>query len=94
MLKFCVRKAVLVLVCFSCVACQSTPKTKPLTEMSDEEKKAVYMYGPVGDAPKEKSHVKKALTTTGAVLLILPFVLLIGYVTNAAAEGKQVHVGK
>ena len=66
------------------------PKTKPVAEMTDEEKKTVYMYGPISTPPKEHPYLKKALVITGVVLVTIPIAFLIG----AAAEGKQVHVGK
>jgi hypothetical protein len=60
--------------------------------MTEEEKKAVYMYGPISAPPKEHPRLKKALVITGIVLITLPVAFLIGSVTEAAREGKQVHL--
>jgi hypothetical protein len=65
-----------------------------MTEMTDDEKKAVYMYGPIGRPKKNDSRLKKALVVTGAVLLIIPIGFLISSAAQAAREGKQVHAGK
>jgi hypothetical protein len=84
------RLIVILVMCFSCVACQTTPKTKPLTEMTDEEQRAVYMNGPIATPQKEHHALNTALGVVCAILIAIPIV----YVTNLAASGKQVHVGK
>ena len=89
-MKNCFRIFVIVTMCLTCVACQTVPKSKPLTEMTTEEKQAAYIYGPVSP-PKEEHHaLNKALVITGVILVALPLAILTGY----AASGKQIHVGK
>ena len=89
-MKYYFRLFVIVTMCLTCVACQAVPKTKPLTEMSTEEKQAVYMYGPVSSPKQEHPALKKALVITGVILLAIP----LGILTGFAASEKQIHVGK
>jgi hypothetical protein len=79
------RLLLVMVMCVSCVACQTTPRSKPLTEMSDAEKKAVYMYGPVGTPKKEHSSTKKALAITAAVVVTIPLIIWAGL----AASGSK-----
>ena len=83
-------KTVLIFVCVACVACQSAPKTKPLTEMTDDEKRAVYMYGPISAPQEEHKGISKALVVTGEILLLIP----MGYLLGMAAASQQVHTSK
>jgi len=89
-MKYCFRIFVIVTLCLTCVACQTTPQSKPLTEMSTDEKQAAYMYGPVSSPKQEHHALKKALVITGVILVALPIAILTGF----AATGKQIHVGK
>lgn len=93
-MKNCFQKVILTVICIACAACQNVPKSKPIAEMTEDEKKAAYMYGPISTPPKEHPHLKKALIVTSAVLISIPLIILIGSVTEAAREGKQVQIGK
>ena len=84
------RLIVILFMCFSCVACQTTPKTKPLAEMSDEERRAVYMYGPISPPKKEHSIAKTTFMVVGGTLLLIPLILVM----SIATPGNQIHVGK
>ena len=54
------------------------PKSKPLTELSDAEKRAIYVNGPVGTPEKEHHAWKKALYITCGVLVTVPLIILTG----------------
>lgn len=84
------RLITILVMCFSCMACQTTSKTKPLTEMTNEEQRAVYMNGPITTPQKEHSIAKTTLMIVCGALILIPIV----YVTGLAASGKQIHVGK
>lgn len=71
------RVAILTVTCFACVAGQTAPKGRPLTELSDDEKRALYMNGPVGAAPiEEKKFWKKTVVITTTVCVLVPLIVL------------------
>ena len=84
------RVFVIITLCLALVGCQTVNKSKPLTEMSTEEKQAAYLYSPVSTPKEERPTWKKVLAVTGVILVAVPLAILMGY----AASGKQVHVGK
>ncbi|MFT3781534.1 MAG: hypothetical protein QM790_05905 [Nibricoccus sp.] len=84
------HKIVLVLGCLALVACQSVPKSKSAADMSDDERKAAYTYGPITAPPKEHRIARATLLVTTFILIAIP----VGFVLGSAASGKQIHMGK
>ena len=89
-MKTAFRLVTILAMCFCCVACQTTPKGKALTEMTDEEKRAVYLNGPIQAPQKEHHGSKTALAVVGAILLAMPIMVMAGL----AGSGAQIHTGK
>jgi len=91
-MKYSLRIFVIVLACFACVACQTAPKPKPLTELSDAERIEMYRYGalPIKNTKQKSEDRNSAAIATGEFFLYLP--LLVWYCL--AGGGGQISVGK
>ena len=89
-MKYCVYYFLIILMCIICTGCQTAPKTKPLTELSDAELIEIAKYGPV-EKPKEKEYNwTDVFKTIGLVIVFLPVMA----VESLAAAGSQISVGK
>ena len=78
------------LMCALCTGCQTAPKARPLTELSDAELIEIAKYGPV-EKPREKKYDwSNALKTVALVIIFLP--VAAGY--SLAESGSQISAGK
>lgn len=84
------RLIVILVMCFCCVACQSTPRAKVMREMTDGGNRPVYQSGPITPPKEDHRIAKKTFMIIGGIILVMPFAIVMGL----AASGQQIHAGK
>jgi len=81
--------ALILLVCFGQVACQSKPKQKPLTEYTDEELVYHYKNAPVEAAKDPGYDWSNIFYDTAQVIARIPAGLALLFAGDAAVKSDQ-----
>ena len=82
---------VALLMC-GCAGCQTAPKGKPLTELTEAQQIEMYKYAPLAEAGKSPPDLGDILKTTGTIIICIPVALF--YSMAQSGYTGQIHIGK